>query len=958
MLLYYYLQKRALLFVLLTTICLPLVYSQSSVNDSLLMNLPSQQDTVYINQLQKVIPQLKGTDQRKEYAQLSIDLSKILAYQQGLAEGIALLAEAQRKENDFEAAVDNFKKVSVLAEKLEDIDLQFLAYRKTAYCLRQMGKLQEAYQLLTTTLQFAEDQGDAKLVAKSYFELGEYFRLQNEVEKAVDFFERSRAQYDEESKDEGYCNTTFHIGITLKKADTKQKQKEGIELLESLTEGFCWEKRSQYSKGVLLNNLGSAFVSIGDLAKGEKYLYRALDIKKGVGNPVSLAYTLNELSSLYLEKENPQRALEFARDALSKAEDKKNVFVLEDIYRNLSESSYKTSNFQDSYDFLQQHYNIKDSIRGIETSETIARLDAEYDSQKKEKALLEKDLVIAQQESRLNQFLFAGLALLSLIIGALIWYRNRLNRQRLEALKLQELDELKTNFFTNITHEFRTPLTVMLNSLPETDTENDSYFMSKQGVDMIRRNAERLQQLINQLLELSKLEAGELRLQLTENDLGAYLKILTNNFQNLATRKNIRLQFINHLKSEKYFFDVDKMEKVVGNLLLNAIKFTEEEGEINVWVSKNQQDLEISIQDSGIGIEADQLPYIFDRFRQLDPSATRAFEGTGVGLALVKELVKIHKGKVTVESVKGKGTVFKVVLPANKSAYPRAAFEPVPFVKIAEVKRPLPIQAQHKATVATENSGNKNRLSVLIVEDDPDLRLLLIQQLQEFYQVIEATNGAEGINLAIQHIPDLIISDIMMPQSSGHALCDTLKKDIRTNHIPIILLTAKVTQVEKNEGLETGADIYLTKPYNPQELLLQIRNLLQQRIVWQQRFAGQTVYRTLESPVQSSKDQFVHQLLSIIEKEMSNDKFGVEQLATAVHMSRSQLYRKVKALTDKTPNHFIREIRLERAKLLLESEAGNVSEIAEMVGFSNANYFYKSFKAHFGRTPGEILRKV
>ena len=404
------------------------------------------------------------------------------------------------------------------------------------------------------------------------------------------------------------------------------------------------------------------------------------------------------------------------------------------------------------------------------------------------------------------------------------------------------------------------------------------------------------------------------------------------------------------------FFDADKVEKIITNLITNAIKFTPDGGEVTVLLLSKENMVDIIVKDTGIGIAPEALPHIFDRFHQTDNSETRNFEGSGIGLALVDQMVKVHQGTIHIESSVNEGSIFTVQLSSKKEDYKSDQISNDPFVRIADKKYPLlqttVIAPLPEASVEMDDSKSM----VMLIEDDPDLRFLLKKQLKEHYHVLEAANGTIGIETALHYIPDLIISDVMMPELSGYEVCETLKKDHRTSHIPIILLTAKATQEEKVEGLQFGADSYLVKPFDKQELGIRIHNLISQRKLLQQRYAQDVIYKTAASPVVTRHDAFIQNLLEIIEKEIANEGFGVEELAQAVHMSRSQLYRKLKALTSKTPNAFLREIRLAKAKELLESDAGNVSEISMMVGFSNANYFYKCFKEAYGKTPGEILK--
>jgi signal transduction histidine kinase/ligand-binding sensor domain-containing protein/DNA-binding response OmpR family regulator len=542
--------------------------------------------------------------------------------------------------------------------------------------------------------------------------------------------------------------------------------------------------------------------------------------------------------------------------------------------------------------------------------------------------------------------------------------RNQLQIKQLESEKLQEVDQMKTRFFTNISHEFRTPLTLILGPLqqliaqPAADPESN-----RKVYTLMQRQAQRLLQLINQLLDISKLEAGRVRLEAVELDLVKYLRAITYSFISLAESRQISLSFFSSQESLRAYFDKDKLEKMISNLLSNAFKFTPEGGEINVQLEiVDGGAVAITVQDSGIGIPANRLNRIFDRFYQVDGSHTREQEGTGIGLALTKELVLLHRGTISVESELGKGTRFNLRFPLGSSHLGEDE-----IIKVSESENEG-LEVQVKPSVAlvedgspvlpeTDGQAYSHLPLILVVEDNADVRGYIREHFDFKYRVIEARDGQAGLDRAIEQVPDLIISDLMMPKMDGIELCRRLKTDERTSHIPVILLTARATGESKVEGLETGADDYLTKPFNPQELQVRVKNLIEQRQKLRERFGREVKLQPRDVAITSADEKFLNRAVEIVEKEMDNADFSVEDFESAMSLSKMQLYRKLKGLTNQSPNEFIRTLRLKKAAMLLDKRSGNIAEITYEVGFNNLSYFSKCFKDLYGVTPSEYLNR-
>lgn len=546
------------------------------------------------------------------------------------------------------------------------------------------------------------------------------------------------------------------------------------------------------------------------------------------------------------------------------------------------------------------------------------------------------------------------------------------NRLKIQSEKLAELDQLKSRFFANISHEFRTPLTLILGVLDK--------FVSRKNLpedqkdySIMHRNARRLLRLINQLLELSRLEAGSARLRAARRDIVTFLRRLTVSFSSLAEQKDIDLTFNGtSLSAERgdpaifIYFEGDKLEKVFYNLLSNACKFTPAGGAVRISVGVDSGEegagvVEIQVANSGPGIPAEKLPYIFDRFYQVEGDGGAAYEGTGIGLALVKELVALHHGTVQAESEPGAETVFRVTLPlgrAHLSDEQIAEADIMPEDEAVEALPEVPVSAPAAATTAkiAEDSAGEETL-VLVVEDHPDLRDFIRDHLAGEYTILEAENGAAGLAMAETHIPDLVISDIMMPEMNGYELCVALKGNVKTSHIPVILLTAKAGTEDKLEGLETGADDYLVKPFDPRELKTRVANLIRLRAQLREKFSTEMLLKPDRVSVPSTQQVFLERLKEITETHLAEEDFNVEMLGQELGMSRTQVHRKLKAISGQSASEFIRTFRLQRAAELLRQDAGNIAEIAYMVGFNSQAYFTRSFQELFGCSPREYRKQ-
>lgn len=541
-------------------------------------------------------------------------------------------------------------------------------------------------------------------------------------------------------------------------------------------------------------------------------------------------------------------------------------------------------------------------------------------------------------------------ALFVLIIAFAVYtiYNYNLSRtlERKEASRLKELNTLKSRLYANITHEFRTPLTVikgMTDDLIENMSEKEqNRFANK--LKMIERNSNKLLHLVKQMLDMTKIESGKMKLDLIQNDVISYLQYVLESFQSMADVKNIKLVFYHETDKVLMDYDEDKIFIITSNLLSNAIKFTPRGGKVIFHVKKETTSeknyLKIKVQDSGIGIDAQHLPHIFDRFYQVDNSTTRKGEGTGIGLALTKELVELMKGRISVRSIPDESTEFSVLLPITNHA---------------RLQKPKPVKTQsnneeNETVEFVTNTGNGNLPLLLIVEDNPDVAKYIISCLAGKYRVKWSPDGKHGIETAINSIPDIIISDVMMPEKDGFEVCEILKTDERTSHIPIILLTAKATETDRIEGLSHGADAYLIKPFNKKELFVRLEQLIKIRRALQEKYSRVEI-SLAQKAKPTGEERFLKKAVEIIKKNLDEPGLNAFMLAENLNMSESQLYRKLKALGGKSTALFIRGIRLSAAKGMLKTTTFNISEIAYQCGFNDPAWFSKAFKEEFGVSP-------
>ncbi|WP_370087792.1 7TM diverse intracellular signaling domain-containing protein [Ekhidna sp.] len=524
-----------------------------------------------------------------------------------------------------------------------------------------------------------------------------------------------------------------------------------------------------------------------------------------------------------------------------------------------------------------------------------------------------------------------GTLIQALVFALALSYRSR--KIEMERAALLEIDRTKTRFFANISHEFKTPLSLIIGPAGELlrKAKDDG---TKKLLTSISQNAQRLLKLINEILDLSKIEAGQSQLNNSSTNVVDFVEMIVLQFQSYAEARQQQLTFTSS-KSECWILtDQDKLEKVLINLISNACKYTPAEGTIQVEVLATDTEITIRVVDSGMGISSEHLPHIFDRFYHVsNADFVTDQSSTGIGLALSKELVQVLGGTIEIKSDQDEGTESVVFLP----------FIPAD-----------PVVSESSAEIDQELNDKNGQANLLLIEDNVELRAFIKSCLPDNLNVLEAEDGEKGVNVAISQIPDIIVTDVMMPKKDGLEVCKELKSHEATNHIPVVILTGKSSQSSRLEGLESNADAYLSKPFDADELRLVIRNLLASRDQMKSRYSNTLKLEASEIEVSSQQEIFLKKAIEIVEQHMADENFSVEELSSQLALDRTQLFRKLKALTGESPSTFIRTIRLKRAHQLLNAQAATVSEIAYATGFSSPSYFIKCYKEQYGHSPGKV----
>jgi len=872
--------------------------------------------------------------------------------------------------------------------------------------LTELGKIyfekkenEKATTYYTKGLELALSKQDSFLYSEKLFLLGELYSDYKDYTKAFKTLLKS-GEFSRKIGDSKYIGwSSGYIGnIFAGFGDFKEAEKYYLKHLESST-----KYNIKHSIAGAKANLGYINNELGDVVIAIKYYTEAIALAKEIGEYEYASLGTSNLIEILIKN----KRLVKAQDQVKEYETVTSQFTTSKYSRSFSlninlwkcqidlglgnytkalreceacEKIYKVNNWELESDILKSLYEVNKKLNRYKTAlayfeeyqlvidnedEIKSRFEIQsiiFNNQlttdsiakAQEKALLSRNYEAGLLKKNRERNLFIILVLLVLLIGTAYFFIYR----KIEASKrkrLKEINELKNALFTNITHEFRTPLTIIkgMTDALKSDLKNKKQEDVENALEMIERNSASLLHLVNEMLDLSKIESGNMELNVVQSDVIPFLKYLSESFSSFAEENQISLTVYSEIDTLLMDFDGNKLTSIISNLLSNAIKFTPEYGKIIVHINEIKQKgksyLCIKIKDNGIGIPKEELGNVFNRFYQTDNSSVRNHEGSGIGLALTKELVALMNGTITVKSKLDKGSVFNVMIPITREAPVTAKVETDSIATIPKITK------QSKRIEQTLET-NLELPVVLIIEDNEDVAHYLKTCLKGKYRTLHASNGNMGIEMAYEKIPDIIISDVMMPGKDGFEVCKTLKADERTDHIPIVILTAKVTTEDRLTGLTHGADAYLAKPFNKKELFIRLDQLVLLRKKLVDKIQKDGLHKFMGKQAESPETKFLQKVIQFINEDISNSAFGSGDLADKLHLSESQVYRKLKAITDTSTAVFIRSIRLQKAKELIQTTDKTISEIAYETGFNDPSWFSRAFKEEFGFPPSDVSK--
>ncbi|MEM6737096.1 MAG: tetratricopeptide repeat protein [Bacteroidota bacterium] len=968
------------------------LFSQSKVDSlkSLLKVLP--EDTNKANTYLNLHVALHLEDPALGYGYLekAIELSSALDFKPGQLRSLLDLGIHLDMRGEYDSALSLYQKTQLIANELEDRNGIMESLSGLCDVLTSLQRLNEVDSVAYLGIEMAKKTPvDSVEIGGFYMMLANTAFYRSQYEKSIEFDLKSLSYYKNNFKEQ--AASLKNIGGTYETLKNHEKAIEyylqGLEIanqsydslrlqakfhLELGTSNMNLKEfkvaRSYYEKAMIYfkkvddkrlqsmvnSHLGKIHAEKNEHEQAIQKLKLALKQIEEIKAPSNKAYISYEIGQAYLKNGDYLSAEEYYKQSKSLFDQLENSIMNTAVLNRLSDVYAAMDDYKKAYNYLVQVQSLIDSMSLATTEKNITEIEEKYQNEQKQKEieLLNAENQIAtleiQKQEDFRNYLIVAAFLLVVLIGVIY------NRYQLKAranAKLTELDHLKTNFFTNISHEFRTPLTLILSPLQKLLQKNtDSE--TKEVLSVIHRNATVLTELTNQLLDLSKLEAGELNLHVAKQDFKTFIKVLVASFESLAVAQKVEfLPEVGEAPEEAYF-DEDKVQKILHNLLSNAFKFTSTEGKVILKVIHKGEQLLIAISDTGEGISPSDQELIFKRFHQNKANESNT-AGTGVGLTLSKELAVLHKGDLEVDSEPGNGATFTFSFPIHKSAYTNEQITKEASETSLSIEYLKPIQTNQETT----DSDALEKI-VLIVEDNPDLRSHMQSLLKEYYQVMESINGKAGIEDALNLVPDVVVTDLMMPEVDGVELCNTLKANEKTSHIPIIMLTAKADRDTKLDGLKKGADDFLTKPFDNEELLIRIQNLITQREKLQTKYGKTLRLEPSKITIDSPEEVFIKKALEIVDRNLSNSEFTVEAFQKEIGMSRMQLHRKLKALTNFSASEFIKDIRLQRAADLLATNGINVAEVAYSCGFNGVSYFTQCFTEKYGTNPSKYIKKV
>lgn len=879
------------------------------------------------------------------FSKYSIRDSAIIYYEQALSHAYGLnnenlqaathyqLGLAYSNVNQLNNSISHIKKAITLNHISKNIVGEANAYNVLGGIYYKKGELNSAIHYCIKADSILSKAEESPAVAAILYNIGGVFLGINDFERAESYFSRSLEQSIKTSHENNQMIALLGLGEALlfqeKYSEAEEKLKTAKPYFEK-SKDMLREAEASYL-------LGQVYSESNNLDKALRLYLKALEINKEIKDSSGIVKTNYLIGELYLKEKNFSKSHPYFLEAEQLSRKLNNIQTRSNATLKLAEVSTLLNNFEDASYYYQQYIPLKDKVLEIQNRKQINELEQKYQSKKKEQEIemLSINNSLLEEKKRNQRNLFIGTFIVLLLVGVFLYYgyQNKIKT----AQKLKEIDELKSRFFANISHEFRSPLTLIKSPLQILNSKHLSNEDQKH-LKLIDQNTNRLLDLVNQLLELSKLESNKIKLLLKKENIQEFLQTILEPYTYQAEKSKIVFKKRIDIQIAQNWFDKDVIEKIISNLLSNALKYTPKNHTINFEAIVENKTLILNISNSGVKLNPNELEKIFERYYQKNES----FDGVGIGLALVKELVSLYKGTISITNEE-ETLSFLVRLPLDKE-------------KLKDVSVFLDDEVEeNKNSLISSNENKQNVPVILVADDNKDIRAVLKSIFLESYEVIEAKNGKEALKMAQKKVPDIIISDVMMPKMDGFKFTKKIKENEITSFIPVVLLTAKVGDKAYLEAINNQADAYLTKPFNHEILKRKVSNLLKEREKLRNHYRKELVLKPKGIIINSTEEKFIVHLQKVLDKQLYNPGFSTEDFAKEMGMSRMQLHRKLKALTGFSTIEFIKKERLKKAKEILKIEK-NIAEVAYILGFNTPDYFSKLFKEEFGLTPTDFLK--
>lgn len=802
------------------------------------------------------------------------------------------------------------QKAREIGKRINNHVLVIRSYSAAGEAYQRQNKLKEALASYLKGLELAEKHGEKSLSGTIYNGMGVCYFLMNDIKKAEEYMKRA-AQAKKEANDYQYYAL---IAINLSGLQIMQQSfDESVKTLKEAEKTLLKKKQGQYL-ATLYNTMGAAYQSIQPdscvyyFELSLKYADKYKDLQAGMN-----AY--QNLGDYYFAKKEYTRAISFMKLAIAVNEKRPEDSYKPALYQRISALYDSIGDFKHAYGYKKLETEARQRIFSVEKQKEIEELEIKYESEKKEKEIQQNKQELERKNNQQNILIFCTISLFLIagFITYLIFQRKRIERQ---------FEQEKLRLFENIFHEIRTPLTLIDGPI-QVMKQQKKY---PEELDLMERNSKKLINLVNELLDASKLGKGSYKLDYTTGNLNEFIANVTDQFTGEAKLKDIQIRLQLDEVGENHSFPSNALEKILSNLVGNAVKYCPPKSEITVLSTIERTSLQLKVVDNGPGIPKKDQKKVFRRFFRGKHGVDQS--GTGIGLSLVKELVELAGGTIELQSSRF-GSVFSVGIPIGQCEFERESEGEFP----------------HSLSNST----------LLLVEDDTDTAAFSMSVLKGEFNIIHAKNGREGLELIRENLPDIVLSDVMMPEMDGIELLREIRSDELMNHLPFVLFSAKASLESRLEGLQHGADAYVSKPFSPEELKLTIKNLFS--TVQRNKEAYTASIQSEKSFEERVKSQnaYVNKVIGCIIRNIDDSDYSVNELSNDLSVSRSQLHRKLAALTGFSTTNFIRMVRLEKAKDLLVSGDGNITEIAYKCGFSSQSYFTKSFTEHFGKSPSQLI---